>query len=315
MSWLNDTVKTKMPGLENMRKRIDWIGGSTSDGRNVKGKLNSFHSALNNSYQAEWITIDKYIGSIKQYRCLINPDKLKNDYDQKEISIDFDAGLQNGDTFFWARTNSHWIAYLQRYEEEAYFRAQIRRCDYSIDINGKEYWIYVRGPVETALIWRQKHQIEFNELNYSILFYITKDENTLDYFSRLKVLKFDGHNWRVAATDKYSQDGLIEVYLKEYFDNSMEEDIVIPEEIKQDPKKPYIDGPQFVKPFDENVSYSIVNKTDGEFVVSSSKVKITNMDKNSCTLEILTGKSTQFDLIYRVEGETDIILPITVKSL
>lgn len=298
-----------MSSLDFMKQRIHLAGGD-SDGRNVKSKLKSMQSALKNSYQAEWITFNK-----KKCRCLINPDKLKNDYDQKEISIEFDYGMKNGDTFYWDRTGHHWIAYLQRYEEEAYFRAQIRRCDYQIDVNENKYWIYLRGPVETAIIWRQKHQTEFNDLNYSILFYITKNEETLDFFKRFQILKFDGHNWRVAATDKYSQDGLIEVYLEEYYDNPMEDAMIVPEIIEPDTTKPYIDGPQIVKPYDTNVTFSIVDKTEGEFVINSSKVKIISSDATQCVCEIITGKSGQFEVLYKVDGEDDIVLPVTIKSL
>ena len=167
-----------------MKKRLEFAGGS-SDGRNVQGKYLSFKSALIDSYQAENITFKG-----DQWRCLINPDKLKNDYDQKEISIDFKAHMKDGDVFYWDRTKSYWMAYLQHYEEEAYYRATIRKCNNYIDINGHRYWVYMRGPVETALIWQQKHQIISNDLNYSLMFYITKNDETLEYFKRLQIVKF-----------------------------------------------------------------------------------------------------------------------------
>ena len=126
--------------------------------------------------------------------------------------------MKNSSTFYWDRTGTHWLEYLQDYSEEAYLRASILRCNYEIDVNGHKYWVYLRGPEETDLVWRQKHQIEFNELNYSILLYVEKNEETLEYFNRFQISKFDGHNWRVATTDKYSQNGIIEVYLEEYFD-------------------------------------------------------------------------------------------------
>ena len=292
-----------------MKKRMEYDGGYTSDDRNVRGKWLSFNSSLNNSYQAEWVTFGD-----QKCRCLINPDKLKEDYDQKVISIDFKYGMKNGSTFYWDRTGTHWLAYLQDYNEEAYFRASIRRCDYEIDVNGHKYWVYLRGPEETAIIWRQKHQIEFNELNYSILLYVEKNEETLEYFSRFRVLKFDGHNWRVATTDKYSQDGIIEVYLEEYFDNEMEDAKIEPEVIKPDTMHPYIDGPQQVRPYDIGLSYAIVGKVNGKFVVNSNKVKINKSTETSCELEILTGKSTSFTLSYEVEDEDPITLDILVKS-
>lgn len=299
-----------MSGLDRMKKRMEYDGGYTQDDRNVKGKWLSFRSACENSYQAEWITFND-----KKCRCLINPDKLKEDYDQKMISIDFKYGMKNGSVFYWDRTNTYWLAYLQDYNEEAYFRASIRRCDYEIDVDGHKYRIYLRGPVETAIIWRQKHQIETNDLNYSILFYIEKNEETTNFFERFKVLKFDGHNWRVAAVDRYSQNGIIEVYMEEYHDNPMEDAMVIPEIINPDPMRPHIDGPQVVRPYDTNLSFSIVGLTNGAFVVNSSKVKIIKQDSSSCILEILTGKAGNFTLYYKTDNEEETVkLDIMIKS-
>ena len=47
-----------MSSLDRMKQRLEFAGGD-ADGRNVKGKLTSFHSALKNSYQAEWITLNR----------------------------------------------------------------------------------------------------------------------------------------------------------------------------------------------------------------------------------------------------------------
>ena len=302
-----------MTGLDRMKKRMTWIGrgGNTQDDRNVSAKWRSFNASLGNSYQAEDITFNE-----QQCRCLINPDKLKEDYDQKIISIDFKYGMKNGDTFYWDRTNTYWLAYLQDYSEEAYFRASIRRCDYELDVNDHKYRIYLRGPVETAIIWRQKHQIEFNELNYSILFYIQKNEETSEFFERFKVIKFDGHNWRVSAVDKYSQDGVIEVYMEEYFDNSVEDLAIAPEIIKPDITKPYIEGPQIVRPYDEKLSYSIVGMTSGTFVVNSNKVKIVEMTENSCVVNILTGKAGEFKISYVPKDtiQEGVTLDVLIKS-
>lgn len=289
--------------------------GGDADGRNVKGKLKSMLGALKNSYQAEWITLNEYDEENKaRWRCLINPDKLKEDYDQKEISIEFESGLKEGDVFLWDRTNTHWIVYLQEYSEEAYFRASIRRCDYQIDINGNKYWTYLRGPVETTIQWRQKHQIEFNELNYTIIMYIPKNEETSSFFERHKVIKFDGHNWAVSAVDRYSQKGVIEVVLGESFDNEMEDATIAPEIIIPDEELPHISGPQFIKVFDENILYEIKNASNGKFVVNSSKVEISNSTETSCEITVLTGKSNSFDLIYQRDGEDDIVLNVTIES-
>jgi len=40
----------------------------------------------------------------------MNPDKIKFDYDEKIISIDFESGYHPGTTFEWGKgTGLHWI--------------------------------------------------------------------------------------------------------------------------------------------------------------------------------------------------------------
>lgn len=298
---------------------MNWAGGDM-DGRLNKGKLKSMQGALWNSYQAEWITlkddqVDEEGNSLaERWRCLINPDKLKEDYDQKEISIEFESGLKEGDTFLWDRTKSHWIVFLQQFTEEAYFRAQIRRCDYQIDIDGTKYWTYLRGPMETDIQWKTKHNISFNELNYSLLMYIPKNEQTMNFFERFKIIKFDNRNWEVQVVDRYSQRGVIEVSLMEYFNNNMEDAVVGPEIIQPDTEQPYIDGPQVVNVYDTDLIYEIKNTTSGFWAVNSNKVKITNSNETQCVIDILTGKSASFILTYKKENEEDINLIINVES-
>ena len=47
--------------------------------------------------------------------------------------------MKPGDTFTWKDTNTHWLVYMQKLEETAYFRAEIRRCAYTFTIDGKTY--------------------------------------------------------------------------------------------------------------------------------------------------------------------------------
>lgn len=305
----------KVMSLDTMKKRMKFAGGD-ANGRNIKGKLKSLKSALKNSYQSEWIVLNEENEEKKaRWQCLINPDKIKEDYDLKMVSIEFDAGLKEGDIFLWERTNTHWLVYLQEHNEEAYFRAAIRRCDYQIEID-KEYktWAYVRGPVETTTKWEQKSGLSFSDLNYTMNIYIPKNEQTLKFIERHKVLKFDGHNWKITAVDKYSQEGVIEVILNEHFDNSMEDASIAPEIIEPDIENPYINGPQIVQVFDENIIYEIKNASNGKFVVNSNKVKINNSTETSCDITILTGKANSFEIAYQREGEDDIVLKVTIES-
>ena len=303
-----------MRGLDMMKTRIVFLGEG-ADERLVEGKLRSMHAALENSYQAEWVIFNKGTSHKRKFKALINPDKLKDDYDKKIISIDFEAGAKIGDVFYWERTNTYWMITLQHYEEEAYFRGSIQRCDYQLDINGHKYWIYLRGPVETTTQWRQKHKIEMNDLNYSLLMYIVKNEETLEFFSRHQIVNFNGHRWKVAAIDKYSSNGYIQVYLDEYFDNEFEETTGIEEEVIIDNGVPYIDGPQNVTALDCSIVYQIKNISNGEFVVNSDKVKIVKTDMNTCVIDITSGKSGSFDIIYKVDGILQAAMKVKISSL
>jgi hypothetical protein len=102
--------------------------------------------------------------------------------------------------------------------------------------------------------------------------------------------------------------------LDEWYDSEMEDNMREVEEPIPDLTQPHIQGPAIVHVFDTDLSYSIVGLDNGEFVVNSNKVKITKMDKTSCTLDILTTKAMNFELSYVVDGEVQVTLPIVVKS-
>ena len=302
----NEQVE-KMGGLDNLKFRLGYLG-NTQDDRNVKQKLLSLQSALKNSYQAEWIHLDN--SNETKCRCLINPNKLTEDIDKKIISIEFSYGLKEGDTFYWDRTDSHWLVYLQQYTEEAYFRANIERCDYQIDVNDNKYWVYVRGPVETDLDWMSKHNISFNTMNYSLVLNITKNEETLAFFDRLNIVKFNGHNWRVEATDKYSQRGIIQVYLGEYHDNEIADAKVEPQPIESE-----ISGPQIVHCYDTGLEYAVTGETEGRWEVApASKAVIVSSTSSSCSLDIIASRKCKITLSY-ITDDSRIDLPISVESI
>jgi len=119
---------------------------------------------------------------------LINPNKLKQDYDDKIISIGFEYNFKCGDVFEWLGTKSHWLIYLQDLTELAYFRGDIRRCSYEInwtDENGEHStYAAIRGPVETKINYIQKHGISVDTPNYSLNLLLPQTKETLEYFKR-----------------------------------------------------------------------------------------------------------------------------------
>ena len=317
-----------MSGFDKMKQRANYDGYDLHDKQIVSGKYKSFKAALRNSYQAEWITLNHGKEDETHWRCLINPSRLTENFDKKVISIDFESGIDEGTVFYWDRTEKHWIVNLQQHTEEAYFRGTISRCDYEIDVDGTPYWISLTGPSETDTVWNTKHGIAWNDLNYKMKAIITKNSQTIDYFSRHNVIKIkltypdintnetieEYHRWKVVATDKYSSNNVMEVYLKEWYDNEMEDNMREEEEPQPNLMQPHIEGPARCYVFDTNLSYSIVGISGGEFVVNSSKVKIIKMDECSCELNILASKATKFILSYVVNGEDKANIEIQVQS-
>lgn len=328
-----------MAGLDSLRTRLQYAAGGkrpTQENINTQNKLLSMQSSLTNAEQLEHVSVGVVTNGVPLYGrvmdCLINPDKLAVTYDQKEISIDpTKSSLEEGNIVRWYRGSNNWwnkeytdwLVIMRDLEEKAYIRARIRRCNYEVDVDGFKYKIALTGPQETAIIWRQKHQIEMNDLNYAPYFYVTKDEITNNFFKRFQIVKFDGHRWRAATVDRYSSDGVLMVHLEEYFDNEMEDAMVEIKPIEVDPrtKTPYIEGSNIVRPYDVNLTYSIKNISGGSFVVSSDKVeiskliKISSSDENTLKFNIITGKSNEFKISYMIGDEEIAVLPITIKSL
>lgn len=315
-----------------MKVRAGYKGYDSADDRNVKGKYKSFESALQNSYQAEWITLDKGTENERRWRCLINPSRLTEQFDKKVISIDFDSGVKEGTVFYWDRTDRYWMVNLQQHTEEAYFRGIITRAEYQIDVDGTKYWAILRGPIETTTEWKGKHNIYWNNLNYSLVLQVAKNSQTVHYFNRHKVIKVqmhfpdvetgeiieEFHNWKVVATDKYSSDFLIDIYLDEWNDNAMED--ASREGGNQSPDEepeqgsPQIEGPSVVYGYDTNIPFSIVNMSDGTWSIDNSKVaKITSIEGDTCFIEVLIGKKGEFNLTYQ-NGTSSIVKQVEIKS-
>jgi hypothetical protein len=149
--------------------------------------------------------------------------------------------------------------------------------------------------------------------------YITKNEETLNFFHRFTKVKITDETnntdmWEVAVVNPYFGDGIIEVCLNEYFNNEMEDakEQESPQE-QPDEDSIYISGNEVVQPYDI-VSYEIKNAEGGKWNISNKKAKIIDSNDIAITLEIITGKSGEFDLSYVVDGEI-YMLPVTIKSL
>ena len=247
--------------------RLRAHGGNRQQERMIKDKRRSLDQAVWNSYQAaEVVRVDAE--NRKPVRALINPNKLKQDYDDKIISIGFEYNFKCGDVFEWLGTKSHWLIYLQDLTELAYFRGDIRRCSYEInwtDENGEHStYAAIRGPVETKINYIQKHGISVDTPNYSLNLLLPQTKETLEYFKRYSkfYLQSDDENaqqvcWRVEAIDWISTPGILEINAVEYYANETEDDIengvvggliVKPENPNTEEIEETIVGETFIKP-------------------------------------------------------------------
>lgn len=282
--------------LKTLSARIDYLGGDQLSRIN-KQKLQSFRAALKNDYNSRLIKTDKHAS----VPCIIknNAYGLKADYDKKYISVEFSAGLEAGDVFQCLDDNSRWMIYLPILTETAYLRSEIIRCDHSLNINGKEYFVYFQGPVETDIRWFIKNGINANELNKSGTVYIKKDDNTLQFFHRFTKIKINGHMWEVQVTDPISVPGILELELQEYYDNK-EADLP---QVKPSDKNQLIKGEKIVKQ-NTSIGYmvddSIYNPSTSWTIAGNDRVKIEEVLNNGqiCKVKIHEGAVGKFTLMY-----------------
>lgn len=323
--------------LELLNKRLRYQGGNQQE-RFIKDKLNSLKKALLYSYQAA----TAILADGREFRCLINPDKTKPAYDNKIISIPYkdvclnkprvgkttegeeQIGMKPGDVFTWKETNTHWLVYLEAIEEDAYFRSEIRRCDQQVEINKTKYWVYLRGPVETSIEWTQKSQIEWNTLNYSLVMYITADQNTNEYFERFKTIKVidprynKEKTWQVVGVDPYYGDGILQIFLDEFFENSIADAVAAEKQKQTSQANPtngttaLISGPTEVQQYSK-AYYEIQNVENGHWYLSwKGQEQDLKSSNKIIPLNVSIGELGVFTLIYRIDGQEDITLDVKI---
>jgi hypothetical protein len=220
----------KIEGIWHQATRFGPAGGNRQQERMIRDKRRSLDHAVWNSYQAaEVLRVDAE--NRKPVRALINPNKLKQDYDDKIISVGFEYNFKCGDVFEWLGTKTHWLIYLQDLTELAYFRGDIRKCSYQIAWEDEDgihtTYAAVRGPVETKINFIQKHGISIDTPNHSLSILMPKNEYTMKYFKRYSKFYLQGDDtcWRVEASDWISTPGILEVIAVEYYANETEDDV------------------------------------------------------------------------------------------
>ena len=318
-----ERLYSSIPGVNAMANRLQHFGGQHQQNRMILDKRRALDKAVLYSYQGAWV--QKEDGS-SLTKALINPNKLKQDYDDKIISVGFEHNYKVGDVFEWMGTKTHWLIYLQDMTELAYFRGDIRRCSYEIswvDEEGREHSTYaaIRGPVETKIDYIQKHGISVDNPNYTLNILLPKSNEVLDYFKRYTKFYLNGEEvcWRVAAIDWISTPGILEVNAIEYYANETEDDIEngIVGGLKVQPQDPNpidneIEGDTFIK-IKKEYEYTFAGDTDGSWNTTPKApvvLRIDEEDPRKVYLKWDSAYSGQFDLFYGTNKKT-----IVVESL
>ena len=315
-------------GLADMSNRLKTMGGHRQQERMILDKRRSLDRAVWNSYQGADV-IKVGIENSIPVRCLINPNKLKQDYDDKIISVGFEHNFKCGDIFEWIGTNTHWLIYLQDLTELAYFRGDIRKCSYQInwqDENGITHSTYaaIRGPVETKINFIQKHGISVDNPNHSLSILMPLNENTLKEFQRYNKFYLQGVNlaqsvcWRVEATDSISTPGILEITAIEYYANEAEDDIdnglvgtliVSQDNPNSEEVEEIILGETFIKPKKE-YSYIYQGELESNWKIDSKVPVKFEINNKEIKIKWQASYSGQFDICYG-----DIRKTIVVESL
>ena len=306
-------LDTDIQGVNNQFVRLNHQGGNLQQNRMIKDKRRSLDRALVYSYQGADVrkidsTSDDYV------RALINPNKLKQDYDDKIISVGYEHHFECGDIFEWKGTETYWLIYLQDLTELAYFRGDIRKCSHQInweDENGKHStYAAIRGPVETKINYIQKHGISVDTPNYSLNILLPKTEDTLSYFQRYNKFYLADDElkvcWRIEAIDWLSMPGILEINAVEYYANEFEDNLEngTVGTLKTEPINPNnsfiedtITGETFIKPKKE-YEYEYIGNLVGKWSVKENYPIKLIQDGKKVKLRWLNTYSGQFDLIY-----------------
>ena len=306
-------LDTDIQGVNNQFVRLNHQGGNLQQNRMIKDKRRSLDRALVYSYQGADVrkidsTSDDYV------RALINPNKLKQDYDDKIISVGYEHHFECGDIFEWKGTETYWLIYLQDLTELAYFRGDIRKCSHQInweDENGKHStYAAIRGPVETKINYIQKHGISVDSPNYSLNILLPKTADTLSYFQRYNKFYLADDElkvcWRIEAIDWLSMPGVLEINAVEYYANEFEDNLEdgTVGTLKTKPINPNnsfientIVGETFIKPKKE-YEYEYIGNLVGKWSVKENYPIKLIQDGKKVKLRWLNTYSGQFDLIY-----------------
>lgn len=233
-------------------------------------------------------------------------------------------GMKVGDTFTWKETDTRWIIIQEILEENAYFRGTIRKAEDEVIINGHPYYGYL-GKWSKEALWHTKGLNSWSEMGYEVVLYITKNEETEDFFHRFKKVMISNRLWEVQMVNDITSDTMLIIYLKETFTNEFEpvdNNNTIENNSQEETEnenselniEPMIIGQDIVSPFD-SVVYTIENAENGHWELSNTKAKIINETEYSIDISIISAKSGNFEIKYVRDNDILATKTVVIKSL
>lgn len=310
-----------MNSLNLMRARLCVHGGEAQQDRMIKDKKESLEKALWYSYQGANV---RKLGSETVERALINPNTVKQDYDDKIISIGYEHGYKPGTIFDWENTGTKWLIYLQDLTELAYFKGDIRKCSYEIKWKNTEgkllsTFASVIGPSEVKIDTTNKDSASIDMPNHSLKLMLPANEEVLKYFKRyskfyIQPLKKGDSPicWRVEATDTISMPGVIELTAYEYYINEQEDNVqdgivdAWGDEIPE-PQDSDIIGEVFIKP-KKSYTYKYTGEEDAEWLFDSRLPIEAHVNNKEIIIKWKASYTGQFILSFGEKSKKTIVV-------
>ena len=335
-----------LQGIENQAIYLEYNGGRLQQERMIYDKRRSLDRAVLYSYQAGGFRKIDADSDERPVRGLMNPNKVKQDYHEKIISIGYEHGFQTGTVFEWVGTKTYWIIYLQELTELAYFRGNCRRCSYKVSIPvldedgntiSKEVFASVIGPQQKNIQTTNVNGNSIDVLNNTITLWVPKTKETVAFFSRrmkndryiydkfairpIEETFLDWEIYHIEDADWLSTPGAIRVTALEVKNAGVDLDdtgLYIPDtsdtanQVVEDYNDYIVEdlivGETFIRPTLEYTYRYDGEVPSGEFIIGGNKAPVHVIEKTNSHIKLKWTRthSGQFDLIYRITSKNPV---------
>lgn len=335
-----------LQGIENQAIYLEYNGGRLQQERMIYDKRRSLDRAVLYSYQAGGFKKIDADPDERPVRGLMNPNKVKQDYDEKIISIGYEHGFQTGTVFEWVGTKTYWIIYLQELTELAYFRGNCRRCSFKVSIpvmdedgntTSKEVFASVIGPQQKNIQTTNVNGNSIDVLNNTITLWVPKTKETVAFFSRrikndryiydkfairpIEETFLDWEIYHIEDADWLSTPGAIRVTALEVKNAGVDLDdtgLYIPDtsdtanQVVEDYNDYIVEdlivGETFIRPTLEYIYRYDGEIAAGEFIIGGNKAPVHVIEKTNSHIKLKWTRthSGQFDLIYRITSQNPV---------